>query len=172
MAHLQASVRAFATEGQSPAQLAVRANDALCRNASVGRFATFFCSVIDDDGRSLTWCTAGHNAPILVHADGSADRLEGGGMVLGIMPGATFTERRTTLAPGDRLVLFTDGVTEATAGDSEQHDDEFGDDRLIEIARAHRMLGAPALVEAIIADVTRFTGGAFADDVTVVVLAL
>ncbi len=172
MAHLQASVRAFATEGQSPAQLAVRANDALCRNASVGRFATFFCSMIDDDGRSLTWCTAGHNAPILVHADGSADRLEGGGMVLGIMPGATFIERRTTLAPGDRLVLFTDGVTEATAGDSEQHDDEFGDDRLIQIVRANRTLGAPALVEAIIGDVTRFTGGTFADDVTVVVLAL
>jgi serine phosphatase RsbU (regulator of sigma subunit) len=171
MAHLQASVRAFATDGHSPAQLAARANEALCRNASVGRFATFFCSVIDDDGRSITWCTAGHNAPILVRTDGTVQRLEGGGMVLGIVTGATFTERRTTLGPGDRLVLFTDGVTEATAVDSEQHDDEFGDDRLIEIVRAHRALGAPALVEAIIDDVTKFTGGTFADDVTIVVLA-
>ena len=171
MAHLQASVRAFATDGHSPAQLAARANEALCRNASVGRFATFFCSVIDDDGRSITWCTAGHNAPILVRTDGTVERLEGGGMVLGIITGATFTQRRTTLAPGDRLVLFTDGVTEATAGDSEQHDDDFGDDRLIDIVRAHRTLGAAAIVDAIIDDVTRFTGGTFADDVTVVVLA-
>lgn len=171
MAQLQASVRAFAADGLDPATLTSRLNDALCRNAAVERFATFCYAVIDADGRGLTCCNAGHNAPIVARADGTIDRLDPTGMVLGVTPEARFTSRRLRLAPGDRLVLFTDGVTEAGVCGSDAHDVEFGEAGLIDTIAGHRDRDASGLVEAIAGAVTRFSGGPCADDMTVLVLA-
>jgi sigma-B regulation protein RsbU (phosphoserine phosphatase) len=170
MAQLQASVRAFAGDGFGPAALAARTNAALCRNATIERFVTFFYAAIDATGSAITWCNAGHNAPVLLRADGSIERLDGGGMVLGVMPDAPFIERRARLRAGDRLVLFTDGITEATAANGEAGTDLFGDAALVDSIRRHRECDAMTLVDAIVDDVARFAGGPCTDDATVLAL--
>lgn len=170
MAHLQASVRAYAEDGLGPAQLAARANASLCHAGQSDRFVTFFYAEIDGSGRSLTYCNAGHNAPVLVHGDGTSSRLQGGGMVLGVTPEALFVERRVPLSAGDRLVLFTDGITEVLSCDGSGED--FGESRLVDLVRERRQDPAPALVAAILATVAQFAGGPCTDDATVVVAAL
>ena len=95
------------------------------------RFATFFWSVYDETRRTLTWVNAGHNAPMLLRASGDLERLTAGGPPLGALPGASYREATTTLSPGDVLIIFTDGVTEA----ANPADEEFGEARLERILR-------------------------------------
>ncbi len=168
MSNLQASVRAFASTDSAPGRVASRVNGALVRNDSLRRFVTFFYAVYDTETRDLTFANAGHNPPLVVSADGSVRRLATGGMVLGVFDAANFEQDRARLAPGDRLVLFTDGIVEAenAAGD------EFGDSRLTDILMHRRAAGAPALVDGIFDQVIRFTAAPLQDDATVVVLAV
>ncbi len=167
MSNLQASVRAFAGETLAPARVAARTNSALCRNGGVGRFVTFFYAVLDPAGATLTFCNAGHNPPILARADGTIERLSGGGMVLGIFDSAEYAEETVALEAGDRLLLFTDGITEATDAGHR----EFGDARLVDMVAAHRCDPPQAVVDAVVAQVAGFAGPALADDATVVCLA-
>jgi serine phosphatase RsbU (regulator of sigma subunit) len=90
--------------------------------------------------------------------------------VLGIFPDSSYEQRRVSLAAGDRLVLFTDGITEARAADR-TFDEEFTEDRLTELTIAHRACSAPALQARLTEAVTAFTGGRFDDDATLIVLA-
>ena len=101
-------------------------NTALVRRGISGRFVTLFFAVLSPEGR-LTYCNAGHNPPMLVGADGEVRRLEVGGIVLGLFEGVDFAEATVDLAPGDFLVVFSDGVSEAMSAAGE----EYGDDRLI-----------------------------------------
>jgi sigma-B regulation protein RsbU (phosphoserine phosphatase) len=177
MSNLQATVRAFADVDASPADLATRTNRSLCRNGRVGRFVTFFYCVADAAARTLTFCNAGHNAPVLVRSDGSVERLAGGGMILGVFDDARYTQGEVAWREGDRLVLFTDGITEAlplrqAGGDDRRVDDEdFGDERLVGVVAAARHLPPQGLVDEVVADVLRFAGPALADDATVVCAA-
>jgi sigma-B regulation protein RsbU (phosphoserine phosphatase) len=168
MSHIQASVRAFAAADPSPKVVAANVNRALCRNGGLARFVTFFYAIYDAATRRMTFTNAGHNPPLLVHANGSVERLTAGGMVLGVFEHAPFEEGVATLAPGDRVVLFTDGITEAT----DEADEPFGDDRLIGSVRGRS--GAPVhrLVDGVFDDVAAFAAGRFADDATVAVLAV
>jgi sigma-B regulation protein RsbU (phosphoserine phosphatase) len=168
MSNLQASVRAFAANDAPPAVVVDRANRALCRHTPLDRFVTFFYGVLDTDGRTLHYTNAGHNFPILVRADGSIVRLATGGLVLGVAAEAHYEQDSVALQSGDRLVLFTDGITEAEGRDG----DEFGDDRLIETALAHRSGSAWQMVEAIVNRVYDYTGGVFRDDATLVAVAI
>ena len=163
-----ASLRAFGTADRSPRDVVSSTNRALCRNQDLRRFVTVFYGVYDVDTGRLTYTNAGHNAPILARCDGCIERLATGGMVTGIIEGAPFDEGVTTLRSGDRLLLFTDGPTEARS----QAGVEFEDARLVEPVRRHRNCDAEVLVARIFEDVAAFAGGPLQDDATAVVVAL
>jgi sigma-B regulation protein RsbU (phosphoserine phosphatase) len=165
MANLQASVRAFAAADASPRFVSTRVNRELVRNAALRRFVTFFYAVHDRRQGRLTFVNAGHNPPVLVRADGSIARLSTGGTVLGAFEDATFEEAAISVAPGDRLLLFTDGITEACGADN----DEFGEERLLAAVQDGTTADAAAVVDRIFSAVGRFS--AFQDDATVVVAA-
>ena len=168
MANVQASVRAFAAADPSPRRIAARVNRELTANAGLRRFVTFFYAVYDAGTGRLTFTNAGHNPPILVRPDGSIARLTGGDMVLGAFQTATYDEHTIALGPGDRLVLFTDGVTDAAdAGDR-----EFGDDRLADAIVRRRAAPASQIATGIFDEVARFSHGHVEDDATVVVVAI
>ena len=167
MSHLQASVRAIAAAHPAPPSLAASVNQVLCRNVGLAHFVTFFYATYDGMTRRLAFTNAGHNPPVLLRADGSVQRLATGGMVLGIFEHADFELGEVTLARGDRLVLFTDGIVEATGADG-----EYGDDRLVQLVRRVRAGTADQIADAIVNDVSAFTGGGLQDDATVMIAAI
>jgi sigma-B regulation protein RsbU (phosphoserine phosphatase) len=121
--------------------------------------------MLGSDG-ALTYCNAGHNAPLLVSPSGIR-RLETGGTVLGLFEAASYEEETVRLSPGDIIVAFSDGVTEAMnpAGD------EFTDERLLACAEAHRGESPQRMLDALLADVHTFCEGATqSDDVTAVLV--
>ena len=156
---------AEATYQAGAAALMTRLNRGLFRRAIEARFLTSFYGILAPDG-SLTYCNAGHNAPLLVSAS-SIRRLETGGVVLGLFDTASFEEETLKLGPGDLIVLFSDGVTEAMNAEGE----EFTDDRLIACANAHRGEAPQQVLDALLADVHAFCAGeAQSDDVTAVLV--
>jgi sigma-B regulation protein RsbU (phosphoserine phosphatase) len=168
MSNLQASVRAFAGDHAAPQRVADSINRSLCANARLRRFVTLFYAVLDLDARTMVFSNAGHNPPMLVRADGSVHRLSSGGTVLGVFDDATYEQREIALRPGDRLVLFTDGITEAENADGE----EFGDTRLVDTVLAQRHASARAAIDAIFDRVRDFTAGVFRDDATLIAVAV
>ena len=140
-------------------------NHALFRRAIESRFLTTFYGLLSPDG-TFTYCNAGHNAPLLV-SQGTVRRLETGGMVLGLFEHASFDEETVRLQPGDVIVAFSDGVTEALnpAGD------EYGDDRLVASVVAYRDKTPQEVLDGVLADVRVFCGDATqSDDLTVVMV--
>jgi len=167
MSNLQAAVRAFACEAVEPQALCHQVNRILCGNIAEGRFISFLYCVLDAAAGVLTYTNAGHYLPILVRADGSIERLGAGGPVLGVIEDAEYEQAQVNVAPGDRIVLFTDGLTEARNA----ADEEFGEPRLIEAAVQHRACSAPALQARLEEAVAAFAGGPMQDDATLIVLA-
>lgn len=167
MSNLQASVRAFASEAVEPHALCHQVNRILCGNIAEGRFISFFYCVLDAGAGVLTYTNAGHYLPMLVHSDGHVDRLAAGGPVLGVIPAAEYEQAEVALGAGDRLVLFTDGLTDAR----DSSDCEFGEERLLDAAVLHRACSAPALQARLAETVSAFTGGRLQDDATLMVLA-
>jgi phosphoserine phosphatase RsbU/P len=168
MANLQAAVHAFASETIGPSQLCMQINRLLARNIGVGKFITFFYALVDAGSNRLLYTNAGHNAPILLRPTGAVLRLDEGGTLLGVFPEVAYREKQVELAPGDRLLLFTDGVSEAQNTDSE----EFGEARLIEVLTNNRSRDAIDIQKAVIQAVTEFSNGDFHDDVTTLVVAV
>jgi sigma-B regulation protein RsbU (phosphoserine phosphatase) len=149
----------------SAAALISRLNGGLVRRAIEARFVTTFYGLITRDGR-LTYSNAGHNPPFLVSADGIR-RLDVGGVVLGLFEHAAFEEETIALTPGDAIIAFSDGVSEAFNNASE----DFGDDRILACVEAHRGQPPNVVLDALLADVRTFCGGApQSDDVTMVVV--
>jgi len=167
MSNLQAAVRAFASEAVEPQALCHQVNRILCGNIAEGRFISFFYSVLDAPTGVMTYTNAGHYLPMLVRADGAVERLGAGGPVLGVLPDAEYEQAHVGIGPGDRLVMFTDGLTEARSAE----DEEFGEERLLDAAVAHRACSAPALQARLADSVATFTGGRLQDDATLIVLA-
>ena len=158
----------FATEaslGHSPSDALVRLNQMLMRKAILGRFATLFYAVLSGDG-GLTYTNAGHNPPLVVGRSG-VRRLDRGGTIIGVFPDASYEQETVALDPGDLVVVFSDGVTDAFNANWE----EFGDDRLIECVRANAALPPTDLLDRVMASVKAFAGTAVqSDDMTVLVL--
>jgi sigma-B regulation protein RsbU (phosphoserine phosphatase) len=167
MSNLQAAVRAFASEAIEPQALCQQVNRILCGNIAEGRFISFFYCVLDATAGVLMYTNAGHYLPMLVRADGTVERLGIGGPVLGVLAEADYEQAQVVLGQGDRVVLFTDGLTEAR----DAADQEFGEDRLLKAAVAHRACSAPALQARLTAEVAAFTGGQLQDDATLMILA-
>ena len=166
MSSLQACVHVVFDDGDDLAQKITRLNKATCRNCPDNRFITFFMTVVDPATGELVFTNAGHNPPLLVRAAGGVEELKGGGMILGILPLAKYQESRAKFEPGDVLVLFSDGVTEAASPGGE----EFGEQRLAELVASLHGRPSAEIVEAVHAAVAAYTEGApAADDITVVV---
>jgi sigma-B regulation protein RsbU (phosphoserine phosphatase) len=156
---------AEATYQARAAPLLTRLNRGLFRRSIEARFLTAFYGMLGPEG-SLTYCNAGHNAPLLVSASGIR-RLETGGVVLGLFDNASFEEETLSLEPGDLVVAFSDGVTEAMNPEFE----EFTDERLLECATRHRGKTPQQVLDALLADVHAFCAGATqSDDITVVMV--
>jgi len=167
MSNLQAAVRAFATDTTSPAELCQQVNRILCGRIAEGRFISFFYCTVDSDDATLTFANAGHYPPILIRADGSVERLATGGPVLGVFPDGGYDEGRVALRAGDRIILYTDGITDVCNA----ADEEFGDERLTGLAVANRGCSAPALQARLANAVDEFSDGRFQDDATLIVMA-
>jgi sigma-B regulation protein RsbU (phosphoserine phosphatase) len=167
MSNLQAAVKAFASEAAGPSDLCRRVNKVICGNATPGRFITFFYGVLDTATRRLTFSNAGHNPPLVLRPDNSRLHLDQG-TPLGLFPKAAYAQAEAELAPGDILLLFTDGVTEAANSEEE----EFGEDRLVELLVPHRGEEARELQQALMDGVSRFCEGYFHDDATLTVVVV
>jgi sigma-B regulation protein RsbU (phosphoserine phosphatase) len=168
MSNLQAAARAFSTSAADPDDICRRVNRLLCRNIAIGKFVTFCSAVVDTSARSVAYANAGHNAPLLLHRDGRVEHLLPTGPILGVSPDWTYTTLRLGLEPGDCLLLYTDGITEARSPE----DEEFGEERLIDLMRAHRTLAPDPLVQVIADTVAAWAGGAAQDDTTLVAVAI
>jgi len=168
MANLQATIRALVPLRLGLAELTRRVNDLMCQNTGGTKFVTFFWAVIDVGEMTLSYVNAGHNHPYLLRTGGELERLDKGGMILGVIPSMMPYEQGVTpLRAGDVLVLFTDGVSEAM--DSQGVD--YGEDRLERVIRANLDRSPAALLEAISEDVRRHAGGASqSDDITLMAL--
>ena len=164
-AMLQGMFSLVALESTGPGAALARVNQVLCRRGIEPRFATLAYGVLTPDGR-LTHANAGHNPPLLLARSG-VSRLTAGGPMLGVFPDAAFPEESVVLAPGDSLVTFSDGVTDALAPDG----DDFGIDRLLQSAAAHRGDRPARLLAGLFATVKEFCGSAPpSDDVTMAVM--
>jgi len=168
MANLQACLHVLVPLESTLEQSTAQINRVVCENTEADRFITFFQARYLPSTRQLVYVNAGHNPPLLLHASGHAKRLSHGGLLLGVLPDARYEAERLSLAPGDLLVLFTDGVTEAMG----PGDEPFGEDRLLACLLAHRHASAQAIVEAVRQAVEQFTGrpANSDDDFTLVVL--
>jgi len=167
MSSLQARVQVLFDDPSNLAALVTRLNRIITSNCPSNRFITFFIGILDPKTGELVYVNAGHNPPLVAHADGSVEKLDGTGLILGILPVATYQQKSCTLAPGDAVLLFSDGVTEAVRPDA---DEEFGEDRLAWHFAQLRNEDANAIIQAINIQVNEFTAGAPpADDITLVV---
>jgi serine phosphatase RsbU (regulator of sigma subunit) len=143
-----------------------RVNTFLNDRAETGKYATLFYSKLDIEGH-LSYTNAGHCAPLLVRADGEIEKLEASSMPVGLMPGETFALEHRDLAPGDRIVLYSDGVTEAQNGAGEF----FGRRRLRNAIQHAARASCAELHTAIQKAIVNFTAGAEqADDLTLLVV--
>jgi sigma-B regulation protein RsbU (phosphoserine phosphatase) len=168
MSNVQAAVHALAGEMLPTGELCGRINRIVASNVGSGKFITFFYGVLDGARRRFSYSNAGHCEPILVRQNGECARVNHGGVVLGVFPDWEYREEHIDLEPGDRLVLFTDGITEIANPANE----EFGEERLMEMLRANRALDAEAMQKRVMAAIAEFSGGNFQDDATLIVTAV
>ena len=163
MAFLRASLRAATHIGYAPHISMSKVNYLLWESIERNQFVTSFYGILDASNRTLAYSNAGHNPPLVLEADGKARFEERGGVPLGMFRDTRYYEYYMTLEPGQVLVLYTDGATEAM----NPVNDEYGRDRLVEAVRQCRHLSAREMINFIHRDVINWTDGLGAhDDVT------
>ena len=168
MATLQASLRTLATPSISLRDLVMGMNRYACANSLGGRrFTTAFFSEFDSQTRGLTYVNAGHNAPVVRRASGAIERLNVGGLPLGIDVRGNYESVSMVLRPGDLLVIFTDGLIETMNA----VDEEFGEDRLLSFLKATPARTADEILKALVASADAFSGSTpHYDDLTCLIL--
>jgi len=157
---------AMRAPGSDPAPTLATINTAMVKKGLEARFVTIFYGILTPDGE-LTYCNAGHNPPLLVGKN-EVRRLTTGGLIVGLFEEAEYEQEVVTMSPGDTLIIFSDGVSEATNAEGT----EFGDERLLECVQACGSNIEPrGLVEQVLASVREFTvGEPQSDDITVLVV--
>jgi len=166
MANLQAALRSqCATAWEQPERFLRSVNQLLYENTDEGNYATLFFAEYDDETRKLRYSNCGHPPALLVRGDDSVQRLEATCTVVGLFEKWECTMEERELAPGDAVLLYTDGVTEALSGKGE----EFGEQRLLEAARQYGQLSLPELLAAVTDQARRFSPQEQADDITLIV---
>jgi serine phosphatase RsbU (regulator of sigma subunit) len=167
MARLQALVRSHAAlHVEDPPAVIAAVNRMMLDGSNGARYATLFYGVYDGEDLTLRYVNAGHNPPLLLRAGGDLETLGIGGPVVGLLPGADYEAGRIRLEPGDTLVMFSDGITEA----DDASGDMFGDERLLGLLGGARGAGPVEIRDALLAAVERHVaGGEVRDDRTVLV---
>src|SRR5207249_7744000 len=167
MSSLHAAIHAQSSSHSTITDTITAVNRYLADNIPANRFVTLFYAELDPRSGALSFLNAGHNPPMIVHAGGTMEQLAAGGLPLGIMPNAEFREGRTLLHPGDVLVIYSDGVTEAVNPKGE----EFGPTRLYEVVARNIDSSAAGIRDRIEAALTKFCQGTpAADDITLVIV--
>ena len=167
MANVQATVRAFANDAVSPATLCRRVNSVLCSTIATGKFVTLLYGVLDARSKTFRYCNAGHLPPILIREGQTAEQFPEGGALLGVFPDWKYEDSQIALQPGDRLLLLTDGITEAGMEDGE----EFGEKRLIASAIENKRQSPRELKLRLLTDAKNFCTAKLRDDATLIVIA-
>jgi serine phosphatase RsbU (regulator of sigma subunit)/catechol 2,3-dioxygenase-like lactoylglutathione lyase family enzyme len=166
MANLQANLRSrYALALHDFPRLLQSVNQLFYENSPYDRFATMFFAVFDDHSGEMEYANCGHNAALLFRADGTLERLESTTTVIGLFPRWECGSRFVNLAPGDLLVVYSDGVTESL----DHGNEEFGEERLIRTVRRHRERRPEALISAIVEEVRAFSPHEQSDDITLIV---
>ena len=166
MASLQATLRSHAGILAHDLPRLLRAvNRLFCGCTDESSFASLFLGDYDDAKRVLRYVNCGHTPPMLIGADFRVTRLHATATVLGIFRDWSCSVHELLLVPGDTLLFFTDGVTEAMNAWGE----EFGEDRLLDVLKAHHQVALPLLVQEFSTAVRNFSGNLFRDDVTLLV---
>ena len=160
MSNMQAALRAAASEKLLPKDVCARVNKLMCGNIPLNKFVTCFYGLLDVRQRVLRFTNAGHNPPMLIRPNGELSRLEAGGRVLGAFSDSIYRQEKVQLRSGDRLLLFTDGVTEVRNAAGE----EFGETRLREILVSQHWRSAAELQSIIMHNVNQFCDDHFDDD--------
>ena len=167
MAFLRASLRAATHIGYSPHISMAKVNYLLWESIERHQFVTAFYGILDVTNKTLSYTNAGHNPPLLLDKDGNSEFIERGSLPLGMFRDTRYHEYYLTTKPGDMLVLYTDGVTEARSPEGE----EFGRKRLAEAVKKNRNLTARDVISAVQQEVIEWTDGVGAgDDVTFFVI--
>ena len=149
-----------------PGSVLMRMNRALCGRFELA-YVTATFALIDAAARTLTYASAGHPSPLLVRANGRIDSLDERGIVLGFVPDASYSSTTVqNLAAGDRLVFYTDGITEASRGDGEF----FGDRQFHDVLTGGRSEPAERFLATLVDRARQWAGADFEDDVTIVVV--
>jgi sigma-B regulation protein RsbU (phosphoserine phosphatase) len=166
MSSLQAALKPLMWQKLAPRELCRRLNRILCDLTPVNKFISFFYAVLDDNANRLTYCNAGHNPPLLVHADGTATELNAAGAVLGQFPDWVYEQSEVYLNRGDQLLMFTDGLVEAC-----DHEEEpLGEASLVRVATKDPGANATEVMNALMRAASEHCGGRFQDDASLVVL--
>jgi sigma-B regulation protein RsbU (phosphoserine phosphatase) len=167
MANLQASLRGqYALAIEDIPRLLRSVNYLFYKNTETNNYATMFFSIYDDEIRSLRYVNCGHNPPMLLRSSGNVEWLDATATVLGLFEEWDCSVGERQLAPGDVLLIYTDGISEAAPGEDAE---EFGEDRLVASMKSHCCRSAQETLDGIIADVQRFSQGEQADDMTLIV---
>jgi phosphoserine phosphatase RsbU/P len=155
MATFQASLKTLSATSASLEELVMAMNRYACSNSQGGlRFTTAFLAEFDPQSRTLTYINAGHNLPVLQRNSGDVERLDAGGLPLGIQPEARYESGRVVLQTGDWLIVFTDGLVEAVNA----HDEEYGEERMLPLLRASAAVAPDRVLSRMMTDVDIFVG--------------
>ncbi len=167
MSSLQAKVQMLRESNPSPGNAVSTLNRSLTERCPLGKFITFFYALLDLPSGTVEYSNAGHNYPLLLRKDGQVETLTGNGLVMGLFSGVHYEVKKTKLAVGDMLVLYSDGVTEAT----DSSDVEFGEKGLADFLAARRAIRCEDIVNQLVEHIRQWCGTAsFADDFTVVLV--
>ncbi len=167
MSSLHAAIHAQTVAKSTLSETVTAVNQYLAYNTPANRFITFFMAELDPETGELTYINAGHNPPIVARKDGQVEELESGGFPLGIMPTADFELGETKLSPGEGIVVFSDGVSEAENAEGE----EFGMERLVKVVKSNLQRSASGIRDKIESSLSSFTKTAPAnDDITLVIV--
>ncbi|HSY91322.1 MAG TPA: PP2C family protein-serine/threonine phosphatase [Candidatus Binatus sp.] len=168
MATFQASLKTLSTAHVALPELAANVNRYACGNSQGGlRFTTAFLAEYDPIHRTVDYINAGHNTPILRRASGQVERLDVGGLPFGILPETKYDSATVTLAPGDWLVIFTDGLVEA----ENAHQQDYGEARLLAAIESGKSVEPAEMLKRLMAEVDLFVGNTPQhDDVTCLLL--
>lgn len=168
MSNLQAAVKVTAADWVKPSELCRRVNELACRNGAVDKYITFFYALYEPETRKLSYSNAGHNPPMVLRGNDAPVLLDTRDLVLGQAPDYKYHDAEFTLQPGDRVVFYTDGITEAGLEDG----DEFGEDRLRDVIQKQPNARATALLASVMSSVTAHCHNIFSDDATCLILSI
>jgi sigma-B regulation protein RsbU (phosphoserine phosphatase) len=167
MANLQATLRGQALTNHAPSECIAKSNSLLCRSVEKGKFVTLFYGILNTKEKSFTYTNAGHCYPLIFNRKGQVRELEKGGLLLGMLDSYPYQEEKIILEPGELILLYTDGITEAFNKENEQFEEE----RLIKVVQESFHMSAKEISQKILDHVVAFQESVpQSDDLTLVVV--